>query len=195
MSLSERVKTHFNDSIQLQMDATTLLAEPIADAAELIVQRLLEGGKILSCGNRGSGSNAQHFSTLMINRYQRERPGLPALSLSGDSGTLTAITNDYDYDEVFAKQVRTLGHPGDILLAITTSGNSENVNAAIEAAHERDMLVIALTGRDGGRLGGMLQASDKELRVPSETSARIQEQHLFTIHCLCDLIDQQLLGS
>lgn len=195
MSLSERVKTHFNDSIQLQMDATTLLAEPIADAAELIVQRLLEGGKILSCGNRGSGSNAQHFSTLMINRYQRERPGLPALSLSSDSGTLTAITNDYDYDEVFAKQVRTLGHPGDILLAITTSGNSENVNAAIEAAHERDMLVIALTGRDGGRLGGMLQASDKELRVPSETSARIQEQHLFTIHCLCDLIDQQLLGS
>ncbi|MEJ1336706.1 MAG: SIS domain-containing protein [Candidatus Sedimenticola sp. (ex Thyasira tokunagai)] len=177
------------------MESSTLLAEPIARSAELVVQRLLEGGKILSCGNGGAAGNAQHFCTLMINRYQRERPGLPALSLSNDTATLTSIAGDYDYDEVFAKQVRTLGHPGDILLAISNSGNSENVNAAIQAAHERDMPIIALNGRDGGRLAGILQPNDIELRVTSDDSARIQEIHLLTIHCLCDLIDQQLLGG
>ncbi|MEJ1396527.1 MAG: phosphoheptose isomerase [Candidatus Sedimenticola sp. (ex Thyasira tokunagai)] len=195
MNLSERVKENFNALIQLQMESSTLLAEPIARSAELVVQRLLEGGKILSCGNGGAAGNAQHFCTLMINRYQRERPGLPALSLSNDTATLTSIAGDYDYDEVFAKQVRTLGHPGDILLAISNSGNSENVNAAIQAAHERDMPVIALNGRDGGRLAGILQPNDIELRVTSDDSARIQEIHLLTIHCLCDLIDQQLLGG
>ncbi|MEJ1296214.1 MAG: phosphoheptose isomerase [Candidatus Sedimenticola sp. (ex Thyasira tokunagai)] len=195
MNLSERVKENFNALIQLQMESSTLLAEPIARSAELVVQRLLEGGKILSCGNGGAAGNAQHFCTLMINRYQRERPGLPALSLSNDTATLTSIAGDYDYDEVFAKQVRTLGHPGDILLAISNSGNSENVNAAIQAAHERDMPIIALNGRDGGRLAGILQPNDIELRVTSDDSARIQEIHLLTIHCLCDLIDQQLLGG
>ncbi|MEJ1353802.1 MAG: phosphoheptose isomerase [Candidatus Sedimenticola sp. (ex Thyasira tokunagai)] len=195
MNLSERVKENFNALIQLQMESSTLLAEPIARSAELVVQRLLEGGKILSCGNGGAAGNAQHFCTLMINRYQRERPGLPALSLSNDTATLTSIAGDYDYDEVFAKQVGTLGHPGDILLAISNSGNSENVNAAIQAAHERDMPVIALNGRDGGRLAGILQPNDIELRVTSDDSARIQEIHLLTIHCLCDLIDQQLLGG
>ncbi|MEJ1341028.1 MAG: phosphoheptose isomerase [Candidatus Sedimenticola sp. (ex Thyasira tokunagai)] len=195
MNLSERVKENFNALIQLQMESSTLLAEPIARSAELVVQRLLEGGKILSCGNGGAAGNAQHFCTLMINRYQRERPGLPALSLSNDTATLTSIAGDYDYDEVFAKQVRTLGHPGDILLAFSNSGNSENVNAAIQAAHERDMPVIALNGRDGGRLAGMLQPNDIELRVTSDDNARIQEIHLLTIHCLCDLIDRQLLGG
>ncbi|MEJ1379977.1 MAG: phosphoheptose isomerase, partial [Candidatus Sedimenticola sp. (ex Thyasira tokunagai)] len=194
-NLSERVKENFNALIQLQMESSTLLAEPIARSAELVVQRLLEGGKILSCGNGGAAGNAQHFCTLMINRYQRERPGLPALSLSNDTATLTSIAGDYDYDEVFAKQVRTLGHPGDILLAFSNSGNSENVNAAIQAAHERDMPVIALNGRDGGRLAGMLQPNDIELRVTSDDNARIQEIHLLTIHCLCDLIDRQLLGG
>ncbi|MEJ1380029.1 MAG: phosphoheptose isomerase [Candidatus Sedimenticola sp. (ex Thyasira tokunagai)] len=193
--MSERVKENFNALIQLQVESSTLLAEPIARSAELVVQRLLEGGKILSCGNGGAAGNAQHFCSLMINRYQRERPGLPALSLSNDTATLTSITGDYDYDEVFAKQVRTLGHPGDILLAISNSGNSENVNAAIQAAHERDMPIIALNGRDGGRLAGILRPNDIELRVTSDDSARIQEIHLLTIHCLCDLIDQQLLGG
>ncbi|MES9899177.1 MAG: phosphoheptose isomerase [Sedimenticola sp.] len=195
MNLSERVKENFNALIQLQIESSTLLAEPIARSAELVVQRLLEGGKILSCGNGGAAGNAQHFCTLMINRYQRERPGLPALSLSNDTATLTSIAGDYDYDEIFAKQVRTLGHPGDILLAFSNSGNSENVNAAIQAAHERDMPIIALNGRDGGRLAGMLQPNDIELRVTSDDNARIQEIHLLTIHCLCDLIDQQLLGG
>ncbi|MES9858691.1 MAG: SIS domain-containing protein [Sedimenticola sp.] len=195
MNLSERVKENFSTAIQLQMESVSLLAEPIARAAELIVQRLLEGGKILSCGNGSEAGNAQHFCSLMINRYQRERPGLPALSLSSDTGAITSITSDYGYDEIYAKQVRTFGHPGDILLAITTSGESENINAAVQAAHERDMLVIALNGRNGGRLASILQPNDIELRVTSEDSARIHETHLLVIHCLCDLIDQQLLGG
>jgi len=192
--LSNRVKQLFNDSIQTKTEAVDLLAAPIADAAQLIVSRMLEGGKILSCGNGGSAADAQHFSSEMLNRFERERPGLPALALSTDSSTLTSIANDYDYEEVFAKQVRALGQPGDVLLAISTSGASPNVNAAIEAAHEREMYVVALSGKDGGRLATLLGNDDKEIRVPSETTARIQEVHLLAIHCLCDLIDQQLLG-
>lgn len=195
MNLIDRVKENFSASIQLKMDSTPLLASPIADAAELIVRRLLEGGKILSCGNGGSADSAQHFSSLMINRFERERPGLPALALTTDSSTLTSIANDYGFDEIFAKQVRALGHPGDVLLAIGASGNSENTNAAVEAAHEREMLVIAVTGRSGGRLTTLLRETDVEIRVPSDSKIRIREVHLLIIHCLCDLIDQQLLGS
>jgi len=157
MNLLERVNETFNSSIQLQLDLQHRLAEPIRKSAELIVKHLLEGGKILTCGNGSSASNAQHFSSIMLNRFERERPGLPTIALTTDSSTLTAIANDYDYDEVFAKQIRTLGHPGDILLPITTSGNSENICAAIDAAHERDLLVIALNGRDGGRLTQQLR--------------------------------------
>ncbi len=192
--LTDRVKQLFNDSIQTKSQAVDLLATPIADAAELIVSRMMEGCKILSCGNGGSAADAQHFSSEMLNRFERERPGLPAFALTTDSSTITSIANDYDYEEVFAKQVRALGQPGDLLLAISTSGESPNVNAAIEAAHEREMYVVALSGKDGGRLATLLAESDREIRAPSESTARIQEVHLLTIHCLCDLIDQQLLG-
>ncbi|MES9901229.1 MAG: SIS domain-containing protein [Sedimenticola sp.] len=195
MNLSQRVKENFNTAIQLQVESLTLLAEPIAQSAELIVQRLLEGGKILSCGNGGAGNNARHFCALMINRYQRERPGLPALSLNNDTDTLTSITSDYDYDEIFAKQVRTLGHPGDILLVVTADGAAENINTAAQAARERDMLIIALNGGNGGRLANILQAGDIELRVAATAEPRIQEVHLLIIHSLCDLIDHQLLGG
>ncbi len=155
---------------------------------------MMEGGKTLSCGNGGSAADAQHFSSEMLNRFDRERSGLPAFALTTDSSTITSIANDYDYEEIFAKQVRALGQPGDVLLAISTSGASPNVNAAIEAAHEREMYVIALSGKNGGRMAALLSDDDKEIRVPSETTARIQEVHLLVIHCLCDLIDQQLLG-
>lgn len=192
--LTNRVKQLFNDSIQTKSEALDLLATPIAEAAQLIVSRMMEGGKILSCGNGGSAADAQHFSSEMLNRFERERPGLPAFALTTDSSTITSIANDYDYEEVFAKQVRALGQPGDLLLAISTSGASPNVNAAIEAAQEREMYVVALSGKDGGRQTTLLSENDKEIRVPSETTARIQEVHLLTIHCLCDLIDQQLLG-
>ena len=195
MNLTDRVQQLFNDSIQTKMQAQADLAGPIARAAELMVSRMLDGSKIMSCGNGGSAADAQHFSSEMLNRFERERPGLPAMALSTDSSTLTSIANDYDYDEVFAKQVRALGQPGDVLLAISTSGESPNVNAAVEAAHEREMYVVALSGKDGGRLASLLREEDREIRVVSETTARIQEVHLLAIHCLCDLIDQQLLGS
>ncbi len=190
----DRVKQLFNDSIQTKSQAVELLAAPIADAAELIVSRMMAGGKVLSCGNGGSAADAQHFSSEMLNRFERERPGLPAFALTTDSSTITSIANDYDYEEVFAKQVRALGQPGDLLLAISTSGESPNVNAAIETAHEREMYVVALSGKDGGRMATLLTGDDREIRAPSESTARIQEVHLLTIHCLCDLIDQQLLG-
>lgn len=195
MDLTDRVNQLFNDSIQTKVQAQAGLAEPIAQAAELIVRCMLNGGKIMSCGNGGSAADAQHFSSEMLNRFERERPGLPAIALSTDSSTLTSIANDYDYDEVFAKQVRALGRPGDVLLAISTSGESPNINAAIEAAHEQELYVVALSGKNGGRTAALLRDEDKEIRVPSETTARIQEVHLLAIHCLCDLIDQQLLGS
>jgi D-sedoheptulose 7-phosphate isomerase len=195
MNLTERTRDNFNANIQLAMESQSLLTDRIVQAAELIVERLLEGGKVLSCGNGGSAGNAQHFAAVMINRYQRERPGLPALALTTDSSILTSISNDYDYDEVFAKQVRALGHPGDILLAITSSGNSENVNTAIQSAHEREMIVLALNGPGGGRLTSLLRPSDIEINVPNPSPVRTMEMHLLAIHCLCDLVDQQLLGG
>jgi D-sedoheptulose 7-phosphate isomerase len=195
MDLVKRSRLLFEESIRTKQVAAALLAEPLARAAQLIVERLLQGGKVLSCGNGGSAGDAQHFSSEMLNRFERERPGLPALALTTDSSTLTSIANDYHFDEVFAKQVRALGHPADLLLAISTSGSSPNVLAAVEVAHEKDMSVIALTGRDGGELGRALVADDVEVRVPSQSTARIQEVHLLAIHCLCDLIDCQLLGT
>ena len=195
MELNDRVKELFNDSIQVKTEAQSQLDTPIVNAAELIVTRLLQGSKILSCGNGGSAGDAQHFSSEMLNRFERERPGLPAFALTTDSSTVTSIANDYHYDEIFAKQITALGNPGDILLAISTSGNSNNVVCAIDAAHEREMLVIALTGRDGGEMARQIHEADVEIRVPSESTARIQEVHLLVIHCLCDLIDRQLLGA
>jgi D-sedoheptulose 7-phosphate isomerase len=195
MHNQERIQTLFNQSIQTKIEALPQLSQPISDAADLIVNRLLEGNKILSCGNGGSAGDAQHFSSEMLNRFERERPGLPAIALTTDSSTVTSIANDYDYSLIFSRQVEALGQPHDILLAISTSGNSGNVNYAVQAAHEREMRVVALTGRDGGELGKLLAPGDVELRVPSDVTARIQETHLLIIHCLCDLVDQHLLGS
>ncbi len=195
MHHQERIQALFNQSIQTKIESLALLSQPICEAADLIVNRLLEGNKILSCGNGGSAGDAQHFSSEMINRYERERPGLPAIALTTDSSTLTSIANDYDYSLVFSRQVEALGQPQDLLLAISTSGNSANVNYAVQAAHEREMRVVAMTGRDGGELGKLLSSGDVELRVPSDVTARIQETHLLVIHCLCDLVDQHLLGS
>lgn len=194
MDPEDRVRNHFEASIALKREAGDVLAPAIAAGAALMTRSLLGNGKILSCGNGGSAGDAQHFSSEMLNRFEMERPGLPAMALTTDSSTLTSIANDYSYDEVFAKQVRALGQPGDILLAITTSGNSVSVNLGVEAAHERGMPVVSLSGRDGGGLASLLEAGDVEIRVPSERTARIQEVHLLVIHCLCDLIDSSLLG-
>ena len=174
------------------MDA---LSESIAAAGELMAQALLKDGKILSCGNGGSAADAQHFSSELLNRFEMERPGLPAMALTTDASTVTSISNDYSYEEIFSKQVRALGKPQDVLLGISTSGNSENVCRAIAAAHERGMSVVALSGRDGGRMASMFTGDDVEIRVPATRTARIQEVHLLVIHCLCDLIDTTLLGD
>ena len=195
MDLTQRVNQNFQDSINTKQMAADMLAEPLARAAQMITQCLLNGGKVLSCGNGGSAGDAQHFSSKMLNRFEMERPSLPAVALTTDSSTLTSIANDYSYEQIFSKQVSALGQQGDILLAISTSGNSANVNKAVDAAHERDMKVIALSGKQGGDLAPLLTASDVEIRVPSDSTARIQEVHLLAIHCMCDLVDHQLLGQ
>ena len=190
--MEQRVRRHFEDSIATKQAAIGL-APAIAAAAATMTRCLLEDGKILSCGNGGSAADAQHFSSELLNRFELERPGLPAVALTTDSSTLTSIANDYAFVEVFAKQVRALGQPADVLLAISTSGNSENVVRAIRAAHERGLCVVALTGRDGGAIAGLLADGDIEIRVPADRTCRIQEVHLLVIHCLCDLIDAELL--
>ena len=195
MDLKDRISAHFADSIAAKEDSARVLVEPLHAAGELMVQCLLNEGKILSCGNGGSAGDAQHFSAELLNRFEKERPGLPAMALTTDSSTLTAIANDYSYEEIFSKQVSALGQAGDILLAISTSGNSANVVQAIEAAHERNMAVVALTGNEGGRMADMLNDADVEIRVPSPRTARIQEVHLVAIHCLCDFIDTRLFGG
>jgi D-sedoheptulose 7-phosphate isomerase len=194
MDIITRISQHFADSAHLKLQTMDLLAEPIALAAERIVQCLLADGKVLSCGNGGSAGDAQHFSSEMLNRFEMERPGLAAVALTTDSSTLTSIANDYAFEEIFSKQVRALGQPNDLLLAISTSGNSRNVIQAILAAHEREMGVIALTGKDGGEMAELLHANDIHLCVPADSTARIQEVHLLIIHCLCDAIDCLLLG-
>jgi D-sedoheptulose 7-phosphate isomerase len=191
--MEERVRRHFEESVATKQAAIGL-APAIAAAAAAMTRSLLDDGKILSCGNGGSAADAQHFSSELLNRFELERPGLPAMALTTDSSTLTSIANDYAFVEIFAKQVRALGQPEDVLLAISTSGNSENVVRAIRAAHERGVRVVALTGRDGGTIAQALGDDDIEIRVPAERTCRIQEVHLLVIHCLCDLIDAELLG-
>ena len=195
MASEQRIRELFQASVQTKVAAEMILPEPITRAADLMVQRLLNNNKILSCGNGGSACDAQHFSSEMLNRFERERPSLPAIALTCDTPTLTSISNDYAYEEIFAKQIKGLGQSGDVLLAISTSGNSNNILRAIETAHERDMFVIALSGKDGGPAAQLLNENDVEIRVPSHSTARIQEVHLLVIHCLCDAIDQQLFGS
>ena len=190
-----RVHDHFSESIATKQAAAEPLAESIVAAGRLMSDALVNDGKILSCGNGGSAADSQHFSSELLNRFEMERPGLPAMALTTDSSTLTSISNDYAYAEIFSKQVRALGRPQDVLLGISTSGNSENVIRAIAAAHERGMKVVAMTGRDGGRMADMYVEGDVEIRVPAERTARIQEVHLLVIHCLCDLIDTTLLGG
>jgi D-sedoheptulose 7-phosphate isomerase len=195
MDTTHRIHAHFNDSAQLKLAAADALVPQIARAAAVMTECLLADGKILACGNGGSASDAQHFAAEMIGRFERERPELPAISLATDTSILTAIANDYDYSQVFAKQVRALGGTGDVLLAISTSGNSGNVVAAVGAAHERGMRIVALTGKGGGRIGELLTAKDVHICVPHTVTARIQELHILAIHCMCDVIDANLLGD
>ena len=194
MDLITRISENFSESAHLKLQAMDALAGPIAAAAERMVQCLKQDGKIMSCGNGGSAADAQHFSAELLNRFERERPGLAAIALTTDTSTLTSIANDYDFDQVFSKQVRALGQAGDVLLAISTSGNSRNVVAAVQAAHECQIGVIALTGRHGGRIAEVLRPADVHICVPAQSTARIQEVHLLTLHCLCDAIDCLLLG-
>lgn len=193
--LEDRVSQFFAASIEAKMAAAEVLPERIALAAERMVQCLLNNGKILTCGNGGSAADAQHFSSELLNRFETERPPLPSVALTTDSSTLTAIANDYQYNLVFSKQIQGLGNQGDVLLAISTSGNSDSIIQAVEAAHDRGMDVVSLTGRNGGILANHLGPEDIEIRVPSEATARIQEVHILIIHCLCDLIDQRLFGQ
>lgn len=190
----ERIKFNFSESIQTNINTADSIINMIAEAAEEMVQTLLEGHKILSCGNGGSACEALHFSAKMLNRFKHERPGLPAISLANDLPLLTAISNDYHFSDVFAKQVRTLGQPGDLLFAISASGNSSNIINAIKSAHDKQIGIIALTGNEGGKIADYLQEKDIEIRVPANDVARIQETHLLIIHCICDVIDFRLFG-
>jgi D-sedoheptulose 7-phosphate isomerase len=193
--LEQRIQQQFFDSADLKYAAAELLSKPIADAVNTVVGCITAGGKVLACGNGGSASDAQHFAAEFVGRFERERPGLAAIALTTDTSILTAIGNDYDFNSIYSKQVQALGAPGDVLLAISTSGNSANVLAAVEAARAKDMTVIALTGRGGGKLRERLGEADVHICVPHERTARIQEVHILVLHCLCDAVDLQLLGE
>jgi len=194
MNLVERVLQQFDTSIETLQQTRDMLTVTIAIASETLVGCLLNDGKVLCCGNGGNAGGAQHFAAKMLNRFERERPALPAIALSADTATLTAIANEYSYNEIFSKQIRALGQPGDLLIALSTSGQSGNIVQAIQAAHDRDMKVIVLTGKDGGDVARILLEDDVEIRVPSDNITRIQEMHLHILHILCDLLDNQLFG-
>ncbi|MGH8282353.1 MAG: phosphoheptose isomerase [Gammaproteobacteria bacterium] len=195
MELNARVTQLFNDSIATKQAALKILVPSIVNAAQLMAKALQANHKIMSCGNGGSAADSQHFSAELLNRFERERAPLAGIALTTDTSTLTSISNDYDYTEVFSKQVRALGQSGDVLLAISTSGNSPNVMRAMQVAHEKGVHIVALSGRDGGKMAPLLKSPDVEIRVPAKVTARIQEVHLLCLHCLCDLIDEQLFGE
>ena len=195
MNLIERIETNVQNSVSTLENTLLVMQNPVALAAQLMTHCLLSGKKVLSCGNGGSASQAQHFSSIMLNRYEMDRPSLPAITLTSDTSTLTAIANDFNYDLIFSKQIQALGQSEDILFAISTSGNSANLINAIDAAHDRGLHIIALTGRNGGETAARLKSDDIEIRIPSDSTPRIQEAQLLVIHCLCDLIDHQLTGQ
>jgi len=194
-ALLGRVAAHFEESAKLKLSASQMLAAPIVRAGNLLADALQAGGKVLACGNGGSAADSQHFAAEMVGRFERERPGMPAIALTVDTSALTAIANDYDYDSVFSKQVQALGQPGDVLLGISTSGNSRNVIKAMEAAHDKRMTVIALTGKDGGAMGRMLRPGDFHLNVAHPRTMRVQEIHLLVIHSLCEVVDNLIYGE
>ena len=193
--LEQRIQQQFFDSADLKYAAAESLSKSIAEAVEAVLGSITAGGKVLACGNGGSAADAQHFAAELVGRFERERPGLAAIALTTDSSILTAIANDSDFASIYSKQVQAIGQPGDVLIAISTSGNSANVLAAVEAAHAKDMTVVALTGRTGGRLTERLTDTDVHIAVPHDRTARIQEVHLLALHCLCDAVDFQLLGD
>lgn len=195
MELLTRIEQHFAASLEAKQHTLAAMGPRIVQAAEHLAERLRQGNKILVCGNGGSAADAQHFAAELVNRFEIERPGLAAIALTTDSSALTSIANDYAFDQIFARQVRALGRPGDVLLAISTSGNSPNILTAMAAARELGLSTVALTGRDGGRMAGRRGEGDIEIRAAAAATARIQETHILIIHCLCDLVDQQLFGE
>jgi D-sedoheptulose 7-phosphate isomerase len=193
--IEQRIQQQFFDSADLKYQAAEVLSKPIAEASQAVLGAITAGGKVLVCGNGGSAADAQHFAAEFVGRFERERPGLAAVALTTDTSILTAIGNDYDFNAIYSKQVQALGQPGDVLVAISTSGNSANILAAVAAAHEREMTVIAFSGRGGGKLVAQLRETDVSVCVPHERTARIQEVHLLALHCICDAVDTQLLGE
>jgi len=191
--LRQRASQHFLDSIAVKQEAEKILPAAVAEGVIAMTDCLQSGGKVMACGNGGSAADAQHFAAELIGRFERERQELAAIALTTDSSILTAVGNDYSYDEVFSKQVRGLGKPGDILLGISTSGNSKNVVKAIEAAKKLGMKIIALTGNGGGKIAALLDSGDIHLCAPSTRTARIQETHLVLLHSLCDGVDHLML--
>jgi len=194
MNKESRIEELFQASIETKQASLNEVKTSVANAADIMIQTFNHQGKVLSCGNGGSAADSQHLSSELLNRFEREREGLAAIALTTDSSTLTSIANDYAYENIFSRQILALGNENDVLVAITTSGNSTNVVAAIKAAHQKGMTVVALSGKGGGMLPSVLKDTDIEIRVPSDSTARIQEVHLLALHCICDLIDQQLLG-
>ena len=195
MNHSENLKEHFEEGIELRKKMAETMPAEIAKAGESLAAALKAGRKVLSCGNGGSAADSQHFAAELVGRFERERPGLAGIALTTDTSALTAIANDYHFDQVFSKQVLALGQAGDFLLGISTSGNSKNVIEAIKAAHSRDMRVIALTGRDGGEMGRMMRAGDFHLNVAHPRTMRVQEVHLLVVHCLCEVVDNVIFGE
>jgi D-sedoheptulose 7-phosphate isomerase len=195
MDLTAHLRTHFEEGAELRLAMAKTLPAQIARAGEALAAALKSGRKALACGNGGSAADSQHFAAELVGRFERERPGLPAVALTVDGSALTAIANDYDFDRVFSKQVEALGVAGDVLLGISTSGNSRNVVEAIRAAQAKGLVVIALTGRDGGAMAKALRPGDFHLNVAHPRTMRVQEMHLLAIHCLCEVVDNLLFGE